>query len=470
MKQQPQEAKVHQPNPQHKHPKWLVMSLSFLLLAIILTLTCVYIAPVRPFLRFFIPPLLSAAAILFFTAILAPLIRKWKAASFKGKLAFVATLVLLMCALEMYLVNDGYQPGYVCGKDEYAALAIPSEEVQDTRQIIADEYGVTKFNSSLTEGLCSRINSEGFNSKFEFNQATIDSVKRTGRIAIALIGDSYAFGNDADPGRSYADSLEKTQKYAIFNFAVPGTDGPQYVAVAQEYIRDKKLKFDRVVVSLCGANDVYQWPKRKLTPGVPLLYFTGTANFYSQRDGEVFHSPTEAYEAMRRDATVFDMPGGSLIGKSVVASYAVRVLQVMCVAGIGPLLLFDTEKFDDYMQLAGMGVSFVQSILPFSTTIDSYKAYTITSYCDDIRNICIQSGVPVTFILIPGKEMVQSGETPKILGAASLDASHLSADNYIKEHGSAHPNSIAHEQIAGMIDAVLDSVQRVENTQHFASK
>ncbi len=470
MKQQPQEAMAHQPNPLHKHPKWLVMSLSFLLLAIMLTLTCVYITAVQPFLRFFIPLLLSASVILLFTAILAPLIRKWKTTSLKGKLAFVVTLLLLTYTLEIYLVNNGYKPGYVCGKDEYAALAVRLEEVQDTRQIIGDEYGVTKFNSSLTEGMCRRINSQGFNSKFEFNQSTIDSLKRTGRISIALIGDSYAYGNDAEPGRSYADSLEKTQKYGIFNFAVPGTDGPQYAAVVQEYIVDKGLKFDRVVVSLCGANDVYQWPKRKLTPGVPLLYFTGTANFYSQRDGEVFNSLTESYEAMRRDATVFDMPGGSLIGRSVVASYAVRTAQIMCMTGIGPLLLFDSEKFDDYMQLAGMGVSFVQSILPFSTNIDSYKAYTITSYIDEIRNDCIQAGVPVTFILIPGKEMVQSGETPHIQGAISLDATQLSANDYIRDQGRAHPNSIAHEQIAGMIDEVLDSVQRVENSQHFASK
>ncbi len=468
MKQQPQEATTHQSNPQHKHPKWLVMSLSFLLLAIILTLTCVYVAPVRPVLRFCIPLLLSSSVILFLTAIVSTLARQWKAFSFRYKLATVLVVPLLACTLEIHMRNQGFKPGYTCGRDEYAALAIPLEQVKDTRQIIADEYGVTKFNSSLNEGLCSRINSEGFNSKFEFNQTTIDSLKATGKTTIALIGDSYAHGNDADPGRSYADSLEKTQKYAIFNFGVPGTDGPQYVAVVQEYIRDKKLKFDRVVVSLCGANDLYQWPIRKLTPGIPLLYFTGTTNFYSQRDGKVFKSPTEAYQAMRRDATVFDMPGGSLIGKSVIASYSMRTIQIMCMAGVGPFVLFKKENFDNYIQLVDMGIGNFQKMVPFPITRDKNSTFPINSCIDEIRKDCAKAGIPVTFILIPGKEMVKEGKTPKIKGVLSLDASKLSVEDYIREGSRAHPNSIGHEEIAGMIDAILDSLQHAGDTQKFA--
>ncbi|PBQ30980.1 hypothetical protein CNR22_04075 [Sphingobacteriaceae bacterium] len=147
------------------------------------------------------------------------------------------------------------------------------------------------------------INRQGFRDTMDYTPAAIESLrKNTGKEVVMVIGDSYVEGCCPDNmSKTFTDIVNRTNKYAILNLGVAGTDPLQYELVAKKYI--PLLKPDRVLVVVYFGNDLLTGA-RKPTPGVPILYpFKNNKWIYSVapaeiagKEGYTFKSADEAYQ------------------------------------------------------------------------------------------------------------------------------------------------------------------------------
>lgn len=342
----------------------------------------------------------------------------------------VAGLLLGFIALEIYARHAGGHP-YFCFASPFQdclAELVPPDSIRDYHFIFCDSMGVNKLDARAENHRERVLNGDGFPSHYEFSDSVVANIHANGKKAIMLIGDSYTYGLSAELGMSFAEQLNRDPGYAVFNAGIPGTDAPQYEAVIREYIAGGRLKPDQVIVCLTS-NDLGHFPDRRLTPGVPLLYYTNVGGIYTYQGGlgpdTIFRSATDAYRYILMHYTVIGASGDNalswLLGRSVVISRIIGRLSTP--AKVAPVHISDT--------------------------IDP-----VISHMEHIRSMCQYRQVPVTFVLLPCRVYLQQKKSPEIPGVVPIGPDGFSLDDY--PHGSDdHPLNSGHLKIARELKKLL---------------
>lgn len=140
-------------------------------------------------------------------------------------------------------------------------------------------YKNSEYNTSA------HINNQGFRNTKHIDEKRSDGVKR-----IAVIGDSYTFGQGVNDGEAYPNQLEtilnsKGAKTEVINSGMPGSGVDWYYLTYLHHIAP--LRPDIVLIGLYVGNDFFDlsyfsWPKRD-SRGLPQTI--QTPNEYVDPDG-----------------------------------------------------------------------------------------------------------------------------------------------------------------------------------------
>lgn len=138
------------------------------------------------------------------------------------------------------------------------------------------DNGVTIFRAGTLPGLASELR-PGFETVYRGHPASINSMgfrgpevapRREGELRVALVGDSFTFGNGVEfedtLGESLASELrERGRDATVFNCGVPGYNA-QHVAITA---RQRALELDLdLLVYVFFANDLEPSPERREVP------------------------------------------------------------------------------------------------------------------------------------------------------------------------------------------------------------
>lgn len=327
-------------------------------------------------------------------------------------------LVLGCFIIEFWLRYNGAKPYFIIktGHENGFSKLVHPDSLRDYQVFICDSFGVNKFNIFSPDIYEQLLNDEGFRSHYSFSQHTLDSIKKTGEKSIFLIGDSYSYGMTADSGFAFADILDNTSQYAVLNAGIPGTDLPQYKAVINEYIVHRKLKPDLVLVCITG-NDLDRRYMRRLTPNMPILFYTNVGGIYSFQDEDdtTFATAKSAYQNILNKYTLYGRWGQNklidFIGKSVLVSrFMGKFIEV-------PKNIYYPSK---------------------DPAFDDIKA---------IKKLCNNANVPLKIIFLPGSEYAQKDNCVNIEGVVSLNPKLFYVSDFTKNMDN-HPLNSGHKKIA----------------------
>lgn len=179
------------------------------------------------------------------------------------KTRLIVFLVLFLIA-EIGLRLVGYKPGII--EDFYYHRG----EVQYDSLMYGDEVGITHMVQGAQVINGGEINSEGFFSSIEFTPESVETIRKSGKKVVMLIGDSFTQGCCADHvNASFAELLNQGDDYTILNFGISGADPVQYRLIVEKYA--ETLKPDIIVVAVYGGNDILEYD-RTAKPYIPLSY------------------------------------------------------------------------------------------------------------------------------------------------------------------------------------------------------
>lgn len=354
-------------------------------------------------------------------------IRKWYVSlPLAVRTTSLILFVIGLIAIEFALRNKGAMPYFTVSTGHGSGLSniIPLDSLVDNQVFLCDSFGVNKLNANSAFHREPLLNKDGFRSIYEFTPLAIDSIQKTGKQVIFLIGDSYTYGLTADSGQAFANLLEKSGKYAVFNAGIPGTDVPQYKAVINEYIINKQLKPDKIVVCITG-NDLDRTCNRKLTPGVPILFYTNAGGIYGfqEEDDTSFNDAKSAYQNILNKYTIIGLLGegriSNFIGHSVLAC---RLLDVF---------------------------------RRFEPRPNRWKVDPAFKDIQDIKAIGQQLAIPVELVYLPGSELAQTGNAPNITGVISLNPMAFTKADYTPNMDN-HPLNSGHKKIAKALEEILE--------------
>ena len=144
--------------------------------------------------------------------------------------ALLVTTVLTMLALELVLAAAGI--------DIYYRSHIPP--LEETPGRICDELGC-RFDQDAVAAACENgemdgryciVNRQGFHDRQDF----MAGADFDGRARILMLGDSFAFGESAETGKSYVETIEANLPQAIvWNTGIPGVGTKQALRLFQAY-------------------------------------------------------------------------------------------------------------------------------------------------------------------------------------------------------------------------------------------
>ena len=204
---------------------------------------------------------------------------------------------VIFCALfvvaEIGLRFVGFTPGVI---DEFY---FHQNEIVYDSLMYADESGISHIVPGSNIILNGPINQEGFFSAIEYAPAVMDSLRKSGKKIVMLIGDSYTQGCCASEyGESFASLINQSKEYEVLNFGIPGADPLQYRLIVEKYATI--IQPDLIVVALYGGNDIMECD-RTPKPFVPLAYpvkngpwLNSEGPIYLTKQGTYFKSFEEA--------------------------------------------------------------------------------------------------------------------------------------------------------------------------------
>ncbi len=195
-----------------------------------------------------------------------------------------------------------------------------------------------EMDSLVNVFLSNPINEEGFFS-VPFVQAN------QGKKSILLLGDSFTFGHNSSPGKSFSDLL-LLEGFLVYNTGVSGADPLQYLLIAEKYI--PQLKPDFVVLNFFMGNDIMRY-EREYGEDKPLMYNTRTNRLYSNIYGQFRES---AHDVIKHIIFEFGIPPTSFINK-VFASTAATSLAWRA---MGMRYLQDKETVERFKEIKEMAV------------------------------------------------------------------------------------------------------------------
>jgi hypothetical protein len=162
---------------------------------------------------------------------------------------------------EVVLRVNGHSPGFV---PKYVNKNFrPVEKLIISEDYYTDHEGVFKASPAGDWLPDVSINSDGYRS-IEFVNP------EDGKTSILLLGDSFAWGANADPITNCFADIVSREGYRLFNTGIAGTDPKQYAYLAEKFI--PQLKPDIVVVALYIDNDIH--PYRPMLPNKNLIHVT----------------------------------------------------------------------------------------------------------------------------------------------------------------------------------------------------
>ncbi len=356
------------------------------------------------------------------------LLRQWYSTIPLGIRIFSLFLFVIgIIGIEFALRSKGAAPYFTIstGHESGISKIIPADSLVDYQVYLCDSFGVNRLNANTAFHHEPLLNKDGFRSVYEFTPSAIDAVKKTGKQVLFVIGDSYTYGLSADSGYTFANCLEKSGKFAVFNAGIPGTDVPQYKAVVQEFILNRHLKPDKILVCITG-NDLDRTCNRKLTPGTPILFYTNVGGIYAfqEEDDTTFVDAKSAYRNILNKYTVIGLFGegwlSSFFGRSVLAC---RLL--------GAFRSFEPRA----------------------------NRLTIDPAFKDIQEIQAtyqQHSIPIEVVYLPGSELAQTRNTPNIAGVISLDPMAFTKEDFTPNMDN-HPLNSGHQKIALQLLKILNN-------------
>ena len=196
----------------------------------------------------------------------------------------------------------------------------------------ADSLGISSYYKQspiLPDGHV--INAQGFLGAFDYDRATIDSIRQnSNKKIVMLIGDSYAEGCCVNPvDSSFAARLMADTGIVVLNFGVGATDLTQYRLVVERYV--KELVPDLVMVMFYLGNDI-SYEVRTNSPHTPVCYpirdyvwlnSVGPEKLMKLEGVDYFLTAEEAYQFYLRHYTLFGSDATKfekVIRQSIIAS------------------------------------------------------------------------------------------------------------------------------------------------------
>ncbi len=185
----------------------------------------------------------------------------------------------------------GHGPGFVprYSNKEFRIV----ERLEVSHSFYTDIEGAFKANPQWKWESPYKINTDGFRSvPFE----PFDD----GKLSILLLGDSFCWGNSAEPiTESFADILSR-HNYRVYNTGIPGADPKQYAYLSEKYT--SILKPDIVAVVLYMGNDIH--PFRPMLPHKNLLHVTNVGILQAFDENMQYLTAAEAYNHYMLDANL----------------------------------------------------------------------------------------------------------------------------------------------------------------------
>lgn len=209
--------------------------------------------------------------------------QRWLSVSF----AFVLVTIAFSLT-EQHLLTQGNTPGVM-----YLQFNTVDSLVEYDN-IYSDSEGIIKIRK--WDG---PVNDEGFAATFSYNNAAIDSIRKTGKKVVMVVGDSFTQGFSATSADSSFTSLMCNDSVVALNFGVGTTDPKQYEAIVKKYL--PIINPNAVIIALCLDNDFLMY-NRQLTPHQPIYFNTNAGGLEAQKPlfmgfaaGEKFKNAQEAY-------------------------------------------------------------------------------------------------------------------------------------------------------------------------------
>jgi len=206
----------------------------------------------------------------------------------KHEVIFKLTLVLIAFLLttivsEFALRIGGMKPGYI---HRYGLIPVDQVKVSESPGFIADEEGVFKANLNYKWSKEFKINSDGFRS-MEFKYY------KTKQKKILFLGDSFTWGDSANPiTESFVDIVSRNG-YVTFNTGIPGTGPRQYAFLAEKYV--PLLKPVIVIIVFTMRND-FDYSLHPMLPYKNLWHITNAGWLYARDGNGNYISAQDAYK------------------------------------------------------------------------------------------------------------------------------------------------------------------------------
>ncbi|MBS1614029.1 MAG: SGNH/GDSL hydrolase family protein [Bacteroidetes bacterium] len=147
------------------------------------------------------------------------------------------------------------------------------QKLQSEQIHAADSVGMNYFiQGSRFINKSMHINKDGFIATFDYTPHFCDSVRKSGKKIVFVVGDSFAEGvTDKEYSTVFTERIRNADTSIILlNFGVGGLDPLNYFLIISKYV--PLLKPDLVVVAFCW-NDIMV-EDRIATPYIPLHYQT----------------------------------------------------------------------------------------------------------------------------------------------------------------------------------------------------
>jgi hypothetical protein len=290
-------------------------------------------------------------------------------------LLFMLTIVLALLYSEWHYYHSGFYPGSF-----YQLVDFTSDRVQLLPGINADDRGMTTLGKSADNfsfGL--QINRQGFLADFDYTRVAIDSIRKTGKQIVFVIGDSFVQGvTDGPHENTFVEILRKNNPgICICAFGVGGTDPANYRLIAEKYIPE--LKPDAVWLMMCAWNDLLDYERHAL-PGIPLLTRTNAGFIYLYPPPSICGNTNLVLSA--DSAYLFYRNIYSLFGRKDLLSLMARQSAV------------STQLYQSYARYGAKGLNYQRDS---SATYRCIK--TISNLCDSNRAVLNIGLIPTPAML-----------------------------------------------------------------------
>lgn len=220
--------------------------------------------------------------------------------------ALFAAVIIVYHHTEKKLERSGMKPGILfTGYAYFDSLTVD-------QFVICDEEGINRFGRPMPWLKERQLNAQGFISPFDFDSYTADSLRKSGKILIALFGDSFMEGvsEDMHVDSAFIELLRRRHPgWALASFGVGGTGPADYARWAEKYL--PVLNPHLAVVVFYTGNDIMKYDI-PVTPGVPNFWSTNCGWLESTVQKEftggnylLLDTPQKAYLYYRDRFTLF---------------------------------------------------------------------------------------------------------------------------------------------------------------------